>query len=809
MRFLLLICLFALTSVSLSAQAEVTYRLREPDAEEYLNNVIQIYDDPALHQEIPNYRLHNIIENEIFLRYENIDQVDPQLLLNIYDAMAIGTGYYGLGDRDRWNEHILENWLNQYAIDLSTAQTLAFQDYHIEVTPRDFDADGINEYVLDTIKGQREDFNRSRACGYPAEYVDFVVVKQYGNRYQIVETPLHWYGGREPRFGVQGGVMEIRFEDLNADGLPEWVLMNGGTVSGGPGAGYINNGYLAILSWRDAQLVNLTALNTRVTHFQEDAGTCHGPEPRDVTWEFINLDADPAQEILQHQVYLDNWRCIARQTKVIDWDAAQDRYVQIDMRRDLPYDSQNCARRKAEEAMWASNYTQALQYYEHALTLQPYIDPDETSITARDYYRETARNRRITYDQYHRARMALAYQLTSRPEKARLILETLQTETFSHEPLQYFVEALIQAPDIPFAACLAAHDTFAQHVNRYYDSGYYFGVTVEQDYEAFISYSPARIGCDVRPLVELQTRTLSGDRLPVEHVSDLGLVVRDTLHVDLNRDGEDEWLVWTETPMEPLFFALDDSGHYHVSTPSVNPFNRAVEISTWRLPDDGETAIATIASEYDLFFEEPWACAYDRICGRGGYPYTCSPDGMWYLSFWRMNEIDFTLTRNTFEVCRRDLATLFPDGEGSTLIDGGEIVWEQDASQNRLIRYEWDATTKTFLNAIPNTPVPTVITTATPAPLPKYGQLSEALDAEDYIEALVMLDTDEARNSDYYRDNPNADVLYDYHYQRGFILEMLNRSDEALAEYIAIYEAAPDSAWGMLAALHLEVVETE
>jgi hypothetical protein len=44
-------------------------------------------------------------------------------------------------------------------------------------------------------------------------------------------------------------------------------------------------------------------------------------------------------------------------------------------------------------------------------------------------------------------------------------------------------------------------------------------------------------------------------------------------------------------------------------------------------------------------------------------------------------------------------------------------------------------------------------------------------------------------------------------YMRGLALEALNRPDEALAEYVAIYEAAPESAWGMLARLHLERAE--
>jgi tetratricopeptide (TPR) repeat protein len=41
-------------------------------------------------------------------------------------------------------------------------------------------------------------------------------------------------------------------------------------------------------------------------------------------------------------------------------------------------------------------------------------------------------------------------------------------------------------------------------------------------------------------------------------------------------------------------------------------------------------------------------------------------------------------------------------------------------------------------------------------------------------------------------------------YWRALTLELMGRTDDALAEYIALYESAPDSAWGMLAALHFE-----
>ena len=49
-------------------------------------------------------------------------------------------------------------------------------------------------------------------------------------------------------------------------------------------------------------------------------------------------------------------------------------------------------------------------------------------------------------------------------------------------------------------------------------------------------------------------------------------------------------------------------------------------------------------------------------------------------------------------------------------------------------------------------------------------------------------------------------LLLKWRYLAALTLETLNRPEEALVEYVAIHDAAPESAWGMLAALHFEVV---
>jgi hypothetical protein len=52
-------------------------------------------------------------------------------------------------------------------------------------------------------------------------------------------------------------------------------------------------------------------------------------------------------------------------------------------------------------------------------------------------------------------------------------------------------------------------------------------------------------------------------------------------------------------------------------------------------------------------------------------------------------------------------------------------------------------------------------------------------------------------------------VLLRWRYLAALAFEALDRPAEALAEYIAIYEAAPVSAWGTLAALHFEVMDNK
>ncbi|MCC6615121.1 MAG: hypothetical protein IT320_16710 [Anaerolineae bacterium] len=807
MRITTFVILGLLLCTQVRAQDVTAYHLRTPSADEYVTRIAEIAGQQADQEVWPTRTLYPNLTNALFWRFPDLSAVDYEQILATYDAMGIGQdGTFW--KRGQWVEAILAAWLRQTQPDLRGSSELTFADFRIGVTPRDFDGDGQDEFVLDVIKGERTD---RYDCRYQADYVNYLVVQYTGSGYEFVESPLPWEGygtdSAVTNFG-EGGQVDYGFEDINADGLPEWLVLRGGETFGGPGMGYENTGRLYVLGWRDGRLVDLAATGNEreypysITAYGEDAGVCQGAVPRDITWEFSNLDGDASQEILQHQVYLDNWRCLARHTRILDWDGAQDRYVQIDERHDFPEDSQNCARRQAEEAMWTGDYERALERYERALNLPPFIDPDETDVEGDELWRHYARDRRLTYDEYHIARMALAYQLTGQPEKAHEILDPLRDQAFTYEPVRYLVEALAAAQDTPMGACMAAYTSAATHFDS--DSGYYLlGETQEQYYDTYVRYSPARVGCDVASLIaaELQTRSFTADRSPEDYVNDFGVGARRAIHADLNGDGREEWLIWPQVMLAPFFFTLDETGTYAVTTPAIDPFGRADKIYLWPLPDDAGIAVAYLQSARARTFPEPWACLYDSTCGIGGSGAECSPDGYMALTMWRMEGDVLVTMLYDEDVCVTDFAALFPGGEASATIDGGAFNWSDGRSTP--LRYEWDSESQTFARfdaLAESTATPTPI----PTPEPQYWSVNQALAAGDYAAALTLLDDSIAYEQSADLDRP--DLLYAYRFHRAFILEAIGRPDEALAEYIALYENAPDSAWGSMAALHLEPV---
>jgi len=109
---------------------------------------------------------------------------------------------------------------------------------------------------------------------------------------------------------------------------------------------------------------------------------------------------------------------------------------------------------------------------------------------------------------------------------------------------------------------------------------------------------------------------------------------------------------------------------------------------------------------------------------------------------------------------------------------------------------------------------PTPIPTLTPTPYPTYPPptpdtrpQNERWLSMQYVEAAYQTGDYELTLTIASQAVPRDEFdRLKWGYYRALALEALNRPDEALAEYIEIFQAAPESVWGQLAALHLEKI---
>jgi hypothetical protein len=767
---LCIVLMFIPSVLSLAQEATPdapAYRLRQPSAEEYLQTI-----EAPLTEELQYWRRETLVgdlSRVLMTRFPMLYQEGFGRLLEAYNTLNVGR--FTFVDRGDWARLLLQAWLRDNQIDLNDARRLRFADFSATVTPRDFNGDG----VLDLTKGEASD---RRQCRYEAEILYYLVVQQQSvGEITFIDTPLFWHGRREYPYD-KGGVIELAFEDLNADGLPEWVLNKGGVTLGGPAMGHAHMGHLVVLGWREGRLVDLTQIDEILhsTDFAEDAGACHGPIPRDVTWEFANVDEDSAIEILQAQTYEDNWFCTSRRTRTIDWDAAADRYVFQNETLDFPQDTRQCAYRLAEEAMWQKNYAEALSHYERAAQL-PSIDFEDM------FWVEPQQIEDL--QDYHLSRMALAYILTEQPDRVEAALS--QLESVSNETLQQFVGALRVNVQNPFGACLAAFDM----ATRGYPPNN-VGVTVEMKYNSYPEYRPEYVGCDIEPMIAdvVNAQPYTGASTPVGYLEGLGIRVREHLQADLNGDDRTEWLVWPEYLLQPFFFAINDVGEWATSRSDINTYEQAKSIQRWTLPNEAGTSLIQF-TELNIVLP-PWRCRYDSICGFGGWQERCVEGEFSFLTMWRM-------TGQTLQpvfgstVCTEDLSRLFPQGQPSLTLDAGAVSVEdyEPIIQERV--FTWDDEAGTYLLPLPpSTPTPSS-TISQPEP-PRYRRILDALEAGDYAYVVENSSPTLIVEESYFAD----------FYYRALALEALGREDEALAAYVALYQAAPDSPWGLLAVLHVE-----
>lgn len=811
--------LFALMVMPVRAQGD-EYRLRQPSLAETVQRMLEIGRSTLNLENPPFFNPTTVFEMSalLFHDYDQLVEVPSTDLLALYDVLSIGDGVYA---RDKWGQAIIHSWLNENQPDLGKVRRLTFADFVIEVISRDFNGDGQNEYLLDVTKGGVVD---RASCWYEAELVDYLIVQQDADQYRFIDHPVPFgtlpIGGSLSTYG-KAHMMEIGFEDINADGLPEWQVLRGGETAGDPRVGYINIGNLYVLAWRDGQMVDLAAdsaageYSRSLTDYTEDEGTCFSPHPRDIRWEFSNIDNDPALEIVQRQTYLDNWYCESVETKVLNWDAVADRYRLQTTEKGFAAETRQCAQRQAEEAIWAGSYAQAIALYRSGSTLPApvpsYLTDDNGEIN--DEWIQDAERTLARLDEYGQLRLALAYILTDQPEKARITLANLPDGAFISSRMKVFATLLRDHRESPARACLAAYNLFATS----YPS-LLLGLTLEQEFFVDPEYAPERIGCDAPRIIEavIVEHGFSAERTPVSFIESLGLPIYRTIPADFDNDGDMDWLIWLDSLMAPFALVRVNNG-YEVSRPAIDPYRQAESLDVFRLP--GEAGLGVVYFDTNYFGHEyfgfqdvpPWAFVYYRL-GDGDpmirpFERCVGQDrfGPVKMTIWRVDDGAWWKVFSE-RVCAANVSEAFPQGEGSDVLAGGETVYEDmysGAEVRKNLNFVWDPNSKRYVTVVTEevNPDPNPIPTPIPYDPPKYYWIWEAYEAGDY--AFIV---ENAGKVIHPQGGATDGEMWNQRYFRALALEALDRPAEALAEYVALVENAPDSLWGRLAALHVEAV---
>jgi hypothetical protein len=278
----------------------------------------------------------------------------------------------------------------------------------------------------------------------------------------------------------------------------------------------------------------------------------------------------------------------------------------------------------------------------------------------------------------------------------------------------------------------------------------------------------------------------------------------------MDGDGKTEWLVWLSPGIDPIFF-YPDGDAYRLSRYEgyQSPTHRSADLRQpdgenryyfITLPDDAGKALVNMDVGDDHF---GWLqCG---ACG-GGPTYTCSRE--YYedsarrpgdVTIWRVEDGMMTPLFYNLYCGGGEIESLFPNNTSELHAVGSAYEANIDTAVLSPATFAWDSHNLTYMPPLRATRTPIIdnssfAQTQTPPEFP-YRTIDEALIAGDIPTVLEMAD---------YRLSSMTDNNVSYRYYRALALELLDRPDEALAEYLTIYEDAPESAWGTLAALHFE-----
>jgi tetratricopeptide (TPR) repeat protein len=777
--------LFAFLMVSL-LQTEL--HLRSPSAAEYLAAASAALDQyqrdlPEDFGKIPQQPIVSVLIDEINTRYtrqeifaqsfEQLNAVYSKVTQNVFGAYS---GYI-FGDDSDWGIAMLNAWLREHPTDLSKVTKLDTPAFYAYIEPHDFNGDGQPEFILP--------FYFHSFSGYLLLAKDAALPEGYR-----LLAEHGWSDLSAPAWS------EIDYdsgpvEDVTGDGIPEWAVTIQETEP------YQGGCYtLSVLTWRGGRMENIFPAPTKRPFCD--------PMP-----EFVNLDNDPALEIRFIFQDSNNWGCEAKEISIFDWNGAS--YI-LSSKQRTDDDTLGCALQKAEPLMWANQAAEAIPLYEQGF---------KAGWKAQNSF-DSAQKQEM--QQYALVRLALAYALVGRKADAERLLNQLRAEQPASEMMSTLIGAMSKVNTGGLAWCTAAYNVFWDYQHSMFSYGLPSKIQVGRtEYVCCMLDNappePELAGCNLPPLLDrrLHSKAFS-TRIPVlNQLAERGIQVETSFHADLNGDSREEWLVWPVAEVAPILF-VPDGLFYHLSRPSVHRPSQYTQLLTRTLPD-GKTALV------DWIYLHPNTPNVELYRYDVGYANcTDSPpqsvgvsEGefrLWLLDGYELKPFLY------FPLCTlRTIEDIFRDS-GRTL--NGWSVWHAMSNSSwdnvyKTALIQWDESSQIYISPPPQ------IVDPTESYIPSIGYTTDPLtNSAGQLETGALFNTlTQAREvfaKQQYTDAQNiledalsrraADaqpiVVYALRYYRALTLEKLGRTQEAANAYAAIVHDAPQSAWGILAAVHLD-----
>jgi len=760
------------------AHADDEYRLRSPSPQDYLDSVSEVLGRAEVTYSAswgaePTLVASSALVDEINWRFLNQDRLTYRQLDALYRTYVTGERHWNTPQDNRWLPTLISLWLRENAVDLNTIDRLAFDDYRIDVEPLYLSSQSMS--------------------GAPWAYFLHVVDEPGPGETNYVAVPIEG-GYILPELPAPINSTLLQAGDLNGDGDPDIAYLDSTDIDHSH-----NAGHLTVASLRDDNRFELT----------EQLYYLQGGEefpPSRYNWWFTPADEGGKTNLIQNQVLDSNWYCTFVQTTAFAWND-DDRLVSQSVENTYS-DTFGCLALQAEQAMWAHDYTTAIPFYEQALETE---DPPEDLIP------------------YVPVRLGLAYVLTGQMGKADDVFSELASR--ESDFAQAVAEAYERDPRM-LPVCQTVYNYAFYGDENLQSNGELetYNGSFNRFEAGFMDFDLENATCDLAFHLEAQLHdmTFTADASPLAQIEALGLAVAGSIETDFDGDGNAEWLIWLDAPgVVPLLFSQGETG-YQLTRPELGHgpiwelFNRPLRQPTTDnryhvvvLPS-GEPAIVDI----DFGRDDYLAMNCAGMCAGGPIVYcessNTAPGGRsrGTLSLWRWQDGELVPLLLTPLCGWQDLTALFGDetdlhelhAAKLTLIGPDEMVITP-------VTYTWSDEAQTYVLSSPAEATPTPMTAA-PTEVPTqqlvytlsdydYSQLRAAFGAGNYESVIDIVDAAFAAE-------PERNAVWfepAFRYYRAMALEALGRQDDALAEYVTIFEAAPESSWGILAALHLDVVK--